>query len=179
VLFNAVQPMPILNYVSQTAQNISVTYAAMPAKTALVYVNQSTGTRTPSSSKALDKGGAGSALIPIEASLTPAQYYLLAQGPQKQYLAQTIAFSISGARQTTATTTTATMTSAEGTSAKKKTVKKKTAKKTGSKKKTAKKTGAKKEAAKKKTAKKKIAKKKTAKKKTARKKTARKKTARR
>jgi len=156
VLFNAVQPMPILNYVSQTAQNISVTYAGMSAGTGLVFVNQSTGARTPSSSKALSNGGAGAAQIPIEPSLPPAQYYLLAQSPQKQYLAQTIAFSISGAKTAT---TVAPTTRATTTSAKKKAAKKKASKAPKKKvaKKTKKKTSAKKKAAKKKTAKKKTA----------------------
>jgi len=87
--------MPSLDYVSQTTQNVSVTYIDMPAKTGLVFVNTSTGAKTPSSSEALSNGGSGWTQIPIEATLPAAQYYLLAQGPESQHLAQTVAFSVS------------------------------------------------------------------------------------
>ena len=88
--------MPVLGYVSQTAQGVRVNYADMPADTEAVFVNTTSGTKTPSASNALNNGGSGSADIPIEPSLPAGSYYLLAQGRQsKQNLAQTVPFYIS------------------------------------------------------------------------------------
>ena len=87
--------MPRLDYVSQTAKNVSVTYADMPTNTEVVWVDTTTGTKTPSQSDAFRKGGSGSADIPIDPNLPAAGYYLLAQdGKTKEYIAQTVQFYI-------------------------------------------------------------------------------------
>ena len=87
--------MPDINYVSQTASSVSVAYADMPAATEVVYVNTTSGAKTPSGSPALNNGGSGKAAIPIDTHLASGQYYLLAQGQaNKQYIAQTVAFYI-------------------------------------------------------------------------------------
>ena len=86
--------MPVLDYVSQTAGSVRVTYADMPRGTEVVFVNTTSGAKTPSQSNALSNGGSGSADIPIDPSLPAAGYYLLAQRPEGQYLAQTVTFYI-------------------------------------------------------------------------------------
>jgi hypothetical protein len=87
--------MPRLDYVSQTAQNVSVTFTDMPANTELVWVNTTTGTKTPSQRNPLSNGGSGSAQIPIDPNLPAGSYDLLAQDQQtKQYIAQTVKFYI-------------------------------------------------------------------------------------
>lgn len=86
--------MPRLNYVSQTAKNISVSYADMPASAELVFVNTTSGAKTPSQSNALSKGGDGSADVPIDPTLAKGQYHLLAQSPAGSHLAQTVPFYI-------------------------------------------------------------------------------------
>ena len=58
--------MPDINYVSQTAGSVSITYADMPAATEVVYVNTTSGAQTPSGSPALNNGGSGKAAIPID-----------------------------------------------------------------------------------------------------------------
>ena len=83
--------MAILDYVSQTAQNVSVTYADMPAGVTLVFHNRTSGADTPAQNGAL-AAGSGSADIPI-AQLPAGQYRLRAQ-QGRQYLAETVAFYI-------------------------------------------------------------------------------------
>lgn len=86
--------MPTLNYVRQTADTVRATYVDMPVSTEVVFVDTTSGAKTPSQSNALRNGGNGSADIPIDPSLPAAGYYLLAQGPGGQYLAQTVTFYI-------------------------------------------------------------------------------------
>jgi len=86
--------MPILDYVSQTADTLRVTYVDMPAGTEVVFVDTTSGAKTPSPSSALRNGGNGSADIAIDPALPAAGYYLLAQGSGGQYLAQTVTFYI-------------------------------------------------------------------------------------
>ena len=85
--------MPILDYVSQTATSISITYADMPANAQLVFVNDTTGAQTPSPSNALGAGGSGSADIAIP-SLPGGKYHLLAQSGG-QPIAETVPFYLS------------------------------------------------------------------------------------
>jgi hypothetical protein len=85
-------PMPRLTYVNQTSESVSVDYADMPASADVVFVDQTSGEKTPSQSGALAGGGDGSTEIPIP-SLPAGKYYLLAQ-EAGQYLAETIAFNI-------------------------------------------------------------------------------------
>jgi hypothetical protein len=82
--------MPALNYVSQTPQNVSVTYTDMPAAANLVFIDQISRAQTPAQSGALAVGGDGSAEIPIP-DLAKGQYYLLAQ-VSGNYVAQTVPF---------------------------------------------------------------------------------------
>ena len=82
--------MPRLNYVSQTVNNISVTYADMPASAQIMFVNDTSGTQTQSQSDALSAGGSGSADIAIP-SLPGGKYHLLAQS-DGQSIAQTVPF---------------------------------------------------------------------------------------
>ncbi len=82
--------MPTLDYVSQTPQNVSVTYTDMPAAANLVFMDQVSRAQTPAQSGALATGGDGSAEIPIP-DLEPGQYYLLAQA-SGNYIAQTVPF---------------------------------------------------------------------------------------
>jgi hypothetical protein len=90
-----VTPMSRLDYVKQTDQSVGVTYTDMPAQTELVYVNVTSGAKSPAPSNALGKGGDGAADIPIDRKLAAGQYYLLAQSQAtKEYIAQTIAFYI-------------------------------------------------------------------------------------
>jgi hypothetical protein len=55
-----------------------------------VFVDKTTGQKTPSDSGALSAGGSGSADIPFP-GLRPGEYYLLAQ-ERGQYLAETVPF---------------------------------------------------------------------------------------
>jgi hypothetical protein len=82
--------MPILDYVSQTPDGVSVTYADMPAGAAIAFVNQTSGETTPVNSGALSAGGSGSVDIPFR-GLPPGRYYLLAQ-ENDRHLAQTVPF---------------------------------------------------------------------------------------
>jgi hypothetical protein len=87
--------MPRLDYVSQTAKSISVTFADMPADTDVVFVNTTSGVKTPSPSTALRYGG-NAADISIDPNLAPGAYCLLAQTHGTgQFLAQTVVFYIS------------------------------------------------------------------------------------
>jgi hypothetical protein len=83
--------MPILNYVSQTAQSVNVTYADMPAGAALVFHNETSGTDVPAQNGAL-AAGSGSADIAIP-QLVAGQYRLRAQHG-REYLAETVKFYI-------------------------------------------------------------------------------------
>jgi hypothetical protein len=82
--------MPALNYVSQTPQNVSVTYTDMPAAANLAFIDQVSGAQTPAQSDALAAGGDGSAEIPIP-DLGRGQYYLRAQ-VSGNFIAQTVTF---------------------------------------------------------------------------------------
>ena len=84
--------MPALNYVSQTPKSVSVTYSDLPAGADAVFVNQVSGTKTPSPGSALSAGGNGSAEIPVP-DLAAGQYYLLAQN-SGQTVAQSVMFYI-------------------------------------------------------------------------------------
>jgi hypothetical protein len=84
--------MPALNYVSQTAQSVSVTYTDMPAAANLAFIDQVSGAQTAAPSGALAAGGNGVAEIPIP-DLAKGQYYLLAQ-VSGTYVAQTVPFYI-------------------------------------------------------------------------------------
>ncbi len=85
--------MPILDYASQTANSVSVTYVDMPAKAKIMFVDTTSGVKISSPSTALSNGGSGSAGIAIP-NLLPGQYYLLAEDQGGHYLAQTVAFYI-------------------------------------------------------------------------------------
>jgi hypothetical protein len=61
--------MSRLNYVSETAKNVSASYADMPASAGLAFVNTTSEAKTRSQSNALSKGGDGSADIPIDPTL--------------------------------------------------------------------------------------------------------------
>jgi hypothetical protein len=82
--------MPRLTYVNQTGNSISVTYADMPASAQIVFVNDTSGARTPSQGDALAAGGSGSADIAIP-GLSGGKYHLLAQS-EGQAIAQTVPF---------------------------------------------------------------------------------------
>jgi hypothetical protein len=84
--------MPALNYVSQTPQNVSVTYTDMPAAANLAFIDQVSGAQIAVPSGALAAGGNGVAEIPIP-DLEKGQYYLLAQ-VSGNYVAQTVPFYI-------------------------------------------------------------------------------------
>jgi hypothetical protein len=84
--------MSILDYDSHTATDVSVTYADMPTGTEVLFVNQTSGAKFPSSGDPLTAGGSGQADIPIP-SLAKGEYYLLAQ-EAGQYIAQTVPFYI-------------------------------------------------------------------------------------
>ena len=83
--------MAILNYVKQTAQSISVTYADMPAGAAAVFHNEMSGADTPAQNGALP-AGSGSADVAIP-QLSGGQYRLRAQ-EGGQFLAETVKFYI-------------------------------------------------------------------------------------
>lgn len=79
--------MTTITYVGQSANSVSVTYAEMPAGADVVFVNQTSGAKTPAGGAL---GGDGSAEIPIP-DLKSGQYHLLAQ-KSGQRLAQTVSF---------------------------------------------------------------------------------------
>jgi hypothetical protein len=83
--------MPILNYVRQTAQSVSVTYTDMPAGAAAVFHNQTSGANTPAQNGALGPGS-GSADVAIP-KLPGGQYRLRAQ-QGGQFVAETVKFYI-------------------------------------------------------------------------------------
>jgi hypothetical protein len=83
--------MPVLNYVRQTPQSISVTYADMPAGVAVVFHNETSGADTPAHNGALAQGS-GSADIAIP-KLPGGQYRLRAQ-QGGQLVAETVKFYI-------------------------------------------------------------------------------------
>jgi hypothetical protein len=83
--------MPILNYVKQTAQSVSVTYADMPAAVAVVFHNEASGADTPADNGALGQGS-GSVDIAIP-KLAGGQYRLRAQ-QGGQFVAETVKFYI-------------------------------------------------------------------------------------
>jgi hypothetical protein len=83
--------MGLLNYVSQTKQDVSVNFAEMDAGTVVVFVNQVSG--KPIASPAFAVDGKGAIDIPIAADLPTGQYYLLARNANK-YVAQTVMFYI-------------------------------------------------------------------------------------
>jgi hypothetical protein len=86
--------MANLDYVSQTNTNISATFADIPKDPALMFVNTTTGKKTPSKSTLLEDGGSGKGSVPIEASLGAGAFCLLAQTRDKtpQFIAQTVVF---------------------------------------------------------------------------------------
>jgi hypothetical protein len=84
-------PMPILDYVRQTAQSVSVTYADMPAGVAIVFHNETSGADTSAQNGAL-AAGSGSADIAIP-KLPGGQYRLRARHGG-QYVAETVKFYI-------------------------------------------------------------------------------------
>jgi hypothetical protein len=84
-------PMPVLNYVRQTAQSVSVTYTDMPAGATVVFHNETSGASTPAKNGAL-AAGSGSADIAIP-KLPGGQYRLRAQ-QGGQHVADTVQFYI-------------------------------------------------------------------------------------
>jgi hypothetical protein len=84
--------MAVLDYVSQTAQSVSVTYTGMPADVAVVFHNETSGADTPAPDGAL-AAGSGSADIAIP-TVPDGQYRLRAQ-QSGQFVAETIKFYIS------------------------------------------------------------------------------------
>jgi hypothetical protein len=86
----------MLNYTGQTAEYVSVDYSGLPEKTAVLFVNSTSGEKTSSPSDPLSGGGTGSAKIPISPDLGAGQYYLLAQTEAGAYIAQTVAFYLAG-----------------------------------------------------------------------------------
>jgi hypothetical protein len=82
--------MPALTYVGQTAQSVSVTYTDMPTGAETVFVNDTSGAKTPAANVALS--GSGSADISVP-GLSAGQYHLQAQ-KAGQYLARTVKFYI-------------------------------------------------------------------------------------
>ena len=86
--------MANLDYVSQTNTNISVTFADIPKDPALMFVNTTSGKKTPSKSTLLKGGGTGKGDVPIEASLGAGAFCLLVQTRDKtpQFIAQTVVF---------------------------------------------------------------------------------------
>jgi|EndMetStandDraft_2_1072991.scaffolds.fasta_scaffold207801_1 hypothetical protein len=86
--------MASLDYVSQTDTNISVTFAGMPKDPALMFVNTTSGKKTPSASTLLKSGGEGKGDIPIDPKLGAGAFCLLAQTRDKtpQFIAQTVVF---------------------------------------------------------------------------------------
>jgi hypothetical protein len=83
--------MTTLNYVSQTAQSVSVSYVDMPAGAVLVFRNETSGTDTPAQGDALAAGN-GSAEIAIPE--VPAGRYRLRALQDRKYLAETVPFYI-------------------------------------------------------------------------------------
>ena len=77
-----------LNYTGQTAQNVSVTYVALPANTQIVFVDQISGAIVFSPSAVVS--GSGSLVMQLT-GLPPGQYYLLAH-QNSQWIAQTVMF---------------------------------------------------------------------------------------
>jgi hypothetical protein len=71
--------MAILDYVSQTNTNISLIFAGMPKDPALMFVNTTSGKKTPSKSTLLKNGGEGKGDVPIDPSLGAGAFCLLAQ----------------------------------------------------------------------------------------------------
>ena len=86
--------MANLDYVSQTDANISVTFAGMPKDPALMFVNTTSGKKTPSKSTLLKNGGDGKGDVPIDPALGAGAFCLLAQTRDKtpQFIAQTVVF---------------------------------------------------------------------------------------
>jgi len=88
--------MTDLNYVTQTEKSISVTFAGMPKDPALVFLNTTSGKKTPSKSTILKNGGDGAGDVPIDPALPAGAFCLLAQtrDATPQFIAQTVMFYI-------------------------------------------------------------------------------------
>jgi hypothetical protein len=86
--------MATLDYVSQTDKSISVTFSGMPKDPALVFVNTTSGKKTPSKSTLLKNGGDGSGGVPIDPALPAGAFCLLAQtrDATPKFIAQTVVF---------------------------------------------------------------------------------------
>jgi hypothetical protein len=99
--------MANLDYVTQTDKSIGVTFAGMPKDPALVFVNTTTGKKTPSKSTILKNGGDGKGEVPIDPALPAGAFCLLAQtrADPPQFIAQTVVFYLhkAAAKTTTAT----------------------------------------------------------------------------
>ncbi len=92
----AAGPSPRIAYVSEVANAIRVEYGDMPVGTEIILVNASWGSELPPPI-ALNQAGAGSRDIPFTASQVGGYYYFLARAQaDKQYIAQTVAFYITG-----------------------------------------------------------------------------------
>lgn len=82
----------MFNYVSQTADGVTLEYSDMPAGAEIIFVNKTSGDKTPVQGSPLSAGN-GVATIAIPA-LAAGEYYLLAQTSDGQYIAQTVVFHI-------------------------------------------------------------------------------------
>ena len=80
--------MTTITYVGQSANSVSITYTDVPAGAEVVFVNQTSGAKTPAAGAA--SSGNGSADIPVS-GLKGGQYHLLVQ-QSGQPLAQTVNF---------------------------------------------------------------------------------------
>jgi hypothetical protein len=83
--------MAILNYVSQTPQSVKVTYTDMPAGTAVVFYNETSGADTPVQNGAL---ATGSGSVDIAIPKLDAGAYRLRAEQDGQLLAETVKFYI-------------------------------------------------------------------------------------
>jgi hypothetical protein len=77
-----------LNYIGQTAQNVSVMYFDLPANTKIVFLSYVSGVQIDPNIPLVS--GSGSLVIPLT-SLPPGEFYVLAH-QNSQWIAQTVMF---------------------------------------------------------------------------------------
>ena len=82
----------MFNYLGQTAHSVSVEYSDMPTGVEIMFVNKTSGEKTPVQGNPLSTGNGVTAIA--FPALSAGDYYLLAQTGGGQYIAQTVVFHI-------------------------------------------------------------------------------------
>jgi hypothetical protein len=84
---------PRLDYTGQTEKAVNADYAGMPVGVQILFVDKTRG-KPVGVGTLLTKGGAGTVAVAIHESMPSGAYYLAAQGPAGNGIAQTVEFYI-------------------------------------------------------------------------------------